>query len=63
MVFPCTNENIKEAREACTYLPTTRRTDNIYLVQSRFVTHTKKFEEVYFADEEFLHKKVNKNGV
>ena len=32
-------------------------------MQSWFVTHTKKLEEVYFVDEEFLHKKVGKNGV
>ena len=56
MVFPYTNENIQEVREACTYLPTTRKSDNIWLVRSWFVTHTKKFEEVYFVDEEFLHK-------
>ena len=29
-------------------------------MQSWFVTHTKKLEEVYFVDEEFLRKKVNK---
>ena len=44
-------------------VPTTRRSDNIQLVQSWFVTQTKKLEEVYFVDEEFLQKKVNKNGV
>ena len=27
------------------------------------VTHSKEFEEVDFVDKEFLHKKVNKNGV
>ena len=32
-------------------------------MQSWFVTHTKKLEEVYFIDEVFLHKKENKNGV
>ena len=26
-------------------------------------THKNKLEEVYFDDEEFMHKKVNKNGV
>ena len=65
MVFPCTNENIKAAREACTVL---LREEVIIFscccnILSRFVTHTKKLEEVYFADEEFLHKKINKNGV
>ena len=30
---------------------------------SWFVTHRKKLEEVNFVDEEFLHQKVNKNGV
>ena len=29
-------------------------------MQSCFVTHRKKLEEVDFADEEFLHKKVKK---
>ena len=29
-------------------------------MQSWFVTHRKKLEEVDFVDEEFLHKKVNK---
>ena len=45
------------------YCTTTRRSNNIYLVQSWLFTHTKKLEEVYFVDEEFLHKNVNKNGV
>ena len=30
-------------------------------MQSWFVIHRKKLEEVEFVDEEFLHKKVNKN--
>ena len=30
---------------------------------SWFVTHRKKLKEVDFVDEEFLHKKVNENGV
>ena len=31
-------------------------------MQSWFLTHRKKLEEVNFVDEEFLHKKINKNG-
>ena len=45
------------------YCTATRRSDNIYLVQSWFVSHTNKLEQVYFVDEEFMHKKVNKNSV
>ena len=30
---------------------------------SWFVTHRKKLEEVDFVNEEFLHKKINKNGI
>ena len=46
------------------YCITTRRSGNFQLVQLVwFVTHTKKLEEVDFVDKEFLHKKVNKNGV
>ena len=32
-------------------------------MQSWFDTYRKKLEEMDFVDEEFLHKKVNKNGV
>ena len=32
-------------------------------MQSWFVTYRKKLEEVHFVEEEFLHKKVNKNGI
>ena len=32
-------------------------------MQSWLATHRKKLEEMYFVDEEFLHEKVNKNGV
>ena len=32
-------------------------------MQSWFVTHRKKLEEVDFVDEEFLHKKINKKDV
>ena len=39
---------------------TKKRSDNL---QSWFDIHRKKLEEVDFVDEEFLHKKVNKNGV
>ena len=44
MVFPRTNENI------------TTRSDNIQLVQSWFVTHTNKLEELYFVDKELKGK-------
>ena len=39
---------------------TKKRSDNL---QSWFDIHRKKLEEVDFVDQEFLHKKVNKNGV
>ena len=39
---------------------TKKRSDNL---QSWFDIHRKKLEEVDFVDEEFLHKKINKNGV
>ena len=45
------------------YCTTMRRRDSFYLVQSWFVTDRKKLEEEEFVDEEFLHKKVNKNDV
>ena len=65
--FPFFDGNVpvrmKIFRQPGKLVPTTRRSNNIQLVQSWLVTHTKKLEEVYFADEEFLHKKVNKNGV
>ena len=32
-------------------------------MHSWFVTHRKKYEEVDFVNEEFLHKKINKNGL
>ena len=40
-----------------------RQSGKLGLAQLWFVIHRKKLEEVHFADEEFLHKKVNKNDV
>ena len=45
------------------YCTSTRRSDNFYLMHLWFIFHRKKLEEVDFVDKEFLHKKVNKNGV
>ena len=50
MVFPRTDGKIQTVREAC-------------MVHSWFITHIKKLEDVDFVDAEFLHKKININGV
>ena len=59
-ISPCEWKNSDSKRSLyCT----TSRSDNFQLLHSWFVTHRKKLEEVDFVDEEFLHTKINKNGV
>lgn len=49
--------------EGCKEVWTKNSSDNFQLIQSCFVTHTKKLEAVNFIDEEFLLKKINENDV
>ena len=62
MVFFHDDESIQAVRESCTVL----REEVIILSWCSCGltdTHRKKLEEGDFVDKEFLHKKVNKNGV
>ena len=59
---PHTDKNMQAVREACTIL--LREEVIIFSCCSRGLSLIeKKLEEVDFVDEEFLHKKVNKNGI
>ena len=59
MVFPHSEENIQAVTKACTVL----LREELMNFSWWFVAHRKKLEKVDFVDEEFLDKKVNKNGV
>ena len=56
MVFPSTVGNIQAVREACTLL-------RVEVTIFSWCSGGLELGEVDFVDEEFLHKKVNKNGI
>ena len=61
MVFPRPNGKIQTVREACTVLQVEVIIFSCCIRGLLLIE--KKLEEVDFVDEEFLHTKINKNGV
>ena len=57
MIFPCTDENVQAVREAYTVLLQEE------VIIFRWFSRGLSLEETELVEEEFLHKKVNKNGV